>query len=118
MGKFLAFSRTQESSADQAGATFLRKAGISGKGSLEFFKKLQNQEYRLAIPQTDSYDRTHPLTSERIAALENLYRASPAWNTPPDPKPDVRYQRNKGKLNGFVEDSEQALRLYPETDTR
>src|SRR3546814_8431761 len=58
MGKFLAFSRTQESSADQAGASFLYKAGISGKGSLDFFRKLQNQEYRLAIPQTDSYDRT------------------------------------------------------------
>src|SRR3546814_10178446 len=50
MGKFLAFSRTQESSADQAGASFLYKAGISGKGSLDFFRKLQNQEYRLAIP--------------------------------------------------------------------
>src|SRR3546814_13707553 len=70
MGKFLAFSRTQESSADQAGASFLYKAGISGKGSLDFFRKLQNQEYRLAIPQTDSYDRTHPLSGERIAALE------------------------------------------------
>src|SRR3546814_19115358 len=85
MGKFLAFSRTQESSADQAGASFLYKAGISGKGSLDFFRKLQNQEYRLAIPQTDSYDRTHPLSGERIAALETLYRASPAWAKPPDP---------------------------------
>src|SRR3546814_11625215 len=96
MGKVLAFSRTQESSADQAGATFLRKAGISGKGSLEFFKKLQNQEYRLAIPQTDSYDRTHPLTGVRIAALENLYSASPAWYTPPAPQLHVRYQRITG----------------------
>src|SRR3546814_5781855 len=74
--------------------------------------------YRLAIPQTDSYDRTHPLTGERIAALENLYRASPAWNTPPDPKLDVRYQRIKGKLTGFVEDSAQVMRLYPETEDR
>src|SRR3546814_17823862 len=65
-----------ESSADQAGASFLYKVGISGKGSLDFFRKLQNQEYRLAIPQTDSYDRTHPLSGERIAALETLYRRS------------------------------------------
>ena len=117
MGKFLAFSRTQESSADQAGATFLQKAGISGKGSLDFFRKLQNQEYRLAIPQKDSYDRTHPLTSERIAALETLYKASPAWNKPPDPALDARFQRVKGKLTGFVEDPGQVMRLYPETDT-
>ncbi len=116
MGKFLAFSRTQENSADQAGALFLRRAGISGKGSLEFFKKLQNQEYRLAIPQSDSYDRTHPLTSDRIAALENLYKASPAWNKPPDPALDARFQRIKGKLTGFVEDSQRVMQLYPESD--
>ena len=64
---FLAFTRAQESSADLAGASYLSKAGISGKGSIQFFKKLQNQEYRLAIYAKDSYDRTHPLSSERIA---------------------------------------------------
>lgn len=117
MGKFLAFSRTQESSADQAGASFLYKAGISGKGSLEFFRKLQNQEYRLAIPQTDSYDRTHPLSGERIAALETLYRASPAWNKPPDPAMEARFQRIKGKLTGYMEEPPQVMRLYPETDS-
>ena len=51
LGKFLAFNRVQESAADQAGASFLTKAGISGKGSISFFKKLQNQEFRLAIRQ-------------------------------------------------------------------
>src|SRR5688500_18238071 len=44
MGKFLAFTRVQESSADQAGASFLTKAGVSGKGSLALFKKLQGEE--------------------------------------------------------------------------
>jgi predicted Zn-dependent protease len=43
LGGFLAFTRAQESSADLAGAAYLAKAGVSGKGSLEFFKKLQNQ---------------------------------------------------------------------------
>src|SRR3546814_4632050 len=111
MGKFLAFSRTQESSADQAGASFLYKAGISGKGSLDFLRKLQNQEYRLAIPQTDSYDRTHPLSGERIAALETLYRASPAWDKPPDPAMEARFQRIKGKLTGYMEEPPQVMRL-------
>ena len=60
LGKFLAFTRTQEATADQAGATYLSKAGISGKGMLDFFGKLQNQEYRLAIYAKDSYDRDPP----------------------------------------------------------
>ena len=37
---------------------------------LDFFAKLQNQEYRLAIYSKDSFDRDHPLSSERIQALE------------------------------------------------
>ena len=38
------------------------------QGSIQFFKKLQNQEYRLAVYATDSYNRTHPLSSERVAS--------------------------------------------------
>ena len=70
MGAFLAFTRTQEATADASAVKTLHGAGISGKGMLDFFAKLQNQEYRLAIYSKDSYDRTHPLSSERIQALE------------------------------------------------
>jgi predicted Zn-dependent protease len=115
MGQFLAFTRAQESSADMAGAQYLAKAGISGKGSLQFFKKLQNQEYRLAIYAKDSYDRTHPLSSERINSLQTLYQADPAWNRPTDPQLEERFQRVKAKLIGFV-DPKQAVVKYPESD--
>lgn len=115
LGQFLAFTRAQESSADQAGAKYLSIAGISGKGSLEFFKKLQNQEYRLAIYAKDSYDRTHPLSSERIQVLEGVYKKDPAWNRPVDPDLEARFERVKAKLIGFV-NPKQALIKYPETD--
>ena len=115
MGSFLGFSRAQESTADLAGASYLSKAGISGQGSLEFFKKLANQEYRLAIPQEDSYARTHPLSSERIASLEQIYRADPAWKRPTDPALEARFQRVKAKLAGYI-DPKRAVVLYPETD--
>ena len=115
MGRFMAFTRSQESSADMAGAKYLSAAGISGKGSLEFFKKLANQEYRLAIYATDSYDRTHPLSSERINTLENIYKKDPAWGTPPDPRLEARFQRVKAKLIGFV-DPKKAVVRYPESD--
>jgi predicted Zn-dependent protease len=114
MGKFLAFTRTQESSADAAGASFLNKAGISGKGSLGFFKKLQNQEFRYAIPQEDSYARTHPLTGERMAALEEVYKTAPSWDSKSDPALEARFQRVKAKLAGYVDDPRRTLQLYPE----
>ena len=117
MGSFLSFTRAQEASSDQAGALYLSKAGITGRGSIEFFKKLQNQEYRLAIFAKDSYNRTHPLSSERIAALTELYQKDPAWNRRTDPALEARFQRVKAKLVGFVT-PQQAVKLYPETDQR
>ncbi len=116
MSKFLAFSRAQESSADLAGARYLHTAGISGKGSLEFFKKLQNQEYRLAIPQDNSYGRTHPLSGERISVLREVYEPDPAWNKAPDPALEKRFERIKAKLIGFVSEPTQTLAKYPESD--
>lgn len=116
MGKFLAFSRTQESSADAAGASYLSKAGISGKGMIAFFKTLQNVEFRYAIPQEDSYGRTHPLTGERIAALQGALQQDPAWNAPPNADIEARFQRVKAKLRGFVTEPSQTLHTYPLTD--
>ncbi len=115
LGTFLAFTRAQESSADLAGASYLSKAGISGRGSIEFFKKLQNQEYRLAIYAKDSYDRTHPLSSERIASLTEVYTKDPAWNRRTDPAIETRFQRVKAKLIGYVTPRE-ATKYYPESD--
>jgi predicted Zn-dependent protease len=115
MGKFLAFSRATESSADQSAVRYLSAAGISGKGMLEFFNKLQNEEYRLAIYATDSYARTHPLSSERIQALEQRFKQDPAWDRPPDPALNARFLRVKAKLMGFV-DPKHAVIKYPESD--
>lgn len=116
LGKFLAFSREQESRADQAGASYLSKAGMSGRGSIAFFKRLQNIEYRYAIPQDDSYERTHPLSGERIAVLQEIYERDPAWKKPTDPALEARFQRIRAKLKGFVQAPADTLRDYPETD--
>jgi predicted Zn-dependent protease len=93
----------------------LSKAGISGKGMLDFFGKLQNMEYRLAIYDKDSFDRDHPLSSERIEALQQTLRSDPAWNKPVDPKLEARFERVKAKLLGYV-DPKQAVLRYPESD--
>lgn len=115
LGKYLAYSRTQESSADAAGARYLDTAGISGEGMLDFFKKLQNYEYRLAIPQDDSFNRSHPLSGERIAALTHDLHQSAAWNRPTPPKLEERFELVQAKLRGFVNDKDDVLQTYPET---
>jgi predicted Zn-dependent protease len=118
MSKFLAFSRTQESSADAAGATFLRTAGISGKGSIAFFQKLRKQEYRLSssYADVDPYAQTHPMSADRAELLEAEYRKSPAWDAKTDPALEARFQRVKAKLAGFVDDPTTTIRNYPVTN--
>lgn len=116
LGKFLAFSRAQEGTADASGARYLSAAGITGKGSINFFKKLQNFEFRLGIPQEDSYGRTHPLSGERISVLEDTYSVDPAWNKPLNPKWETDFKRIKAKLTGFLADPNATLRDYPESD--
>jgi len=116
LGRFLAFSRTQESSADAAGVSFLHGAGISGRGSLAFFERLQDMEFRMNIPQDNGYARTHPLNSERLAMLEHAYQSDPAWDRQTDPALEERFQRVRAKLIGFVEDPRRVMTRYPETD--
>ena len=82
---------------------------------LDFFGKLQNQEYRLAIYAKDSYDRTHPLSNERIEALQVAFKSDPAWAKPVDPVLEARFERVKAKLFGFV-NAKQAIIKYPESD--
>ena len=118
VGKYLAFSREQESSADAAGAQFLSKAGISGRGSISFFKKLQNLEYRHGYTRTadSEFYSTHPMTSDRITTLQDTYQADPAWNRLSDPIVEARFQRVKAKLLGYVAQPGRTLQVYPETD--
>nr|WP_137677105.1 M48 family metalloprotease [Parerythrobacter lutipelagi] len=117
LGKYLAFSRVQESSADAAGAEYLSKAGISGKGSLDFFKKLQNQEFRYGVSQDDdqAFVRTHPMSGDRIATLRESYTIDPAWDTPTDPAIQARFERVKAKLFGYINEPGRTLQEYPES---
>lgn len=116
LGKFLAFSRVQESSADAAGVEYLTKGGVSGKGLVAFFKKLQNQEYRYGYNSKDGYDRTHPLSRERVTRLTDALEKDASWNNATDPQLEARFQRVKAKLKGYVLDPPDAIRAYPETD--
>jgi predicted Zn-dependent protease len=115
LGEMLAFTRAQEATADASGAIFLSKAGISGKGMLDFFAKLQNEEYRYGYFAKDSFDRDHPLSSERIQALEQKLKGDPAWAKPIDPALEARFQRVKAKLLGYV-NPRLAVTKYPESD--
>ncbi|WP_126173248.1 M48 family metalloprotease [Altericroceibacterium xinjiangense] len=115
LGSYLAFSRVQEASADAASAQYLSTAGITGKGSLSFFRKLQNLEFRYGYSQSEdaAFARTHPLSSERIQRLEGDFKVDPAWDKQPDPELQQRFERARAKLYGYLAEPADTLNSYP-----
>jgi predicted Zn-dependent protease len=113
---FLAYSRTQESSADQAGVKFLTEAGISARGMRNFMEKLEGQEL-LSTASQDPYLRSHPLTQERVEFLENFVANSPLKDTKVSPALYERHARMQAKLYAFTNSLQYTLRKYPPSDT-
>lgn len=66
----LAFSRDFEWEADRVGFETLRKAGFDVRGMAAFFERLQRAA-RLYENNATAYLRTHPLSGERMADMQN-----------------------------------------------
>jgi predicted Zn-dependent protease len=118
MGKFLAYSRQQEGSADASAIRHLNDAHLSGKGMISFFGKLKHEEYRLTPSYTsiDPYAMDHPMTADRQAALEADLEKSPYWDRPIDPKEEARFLRIKAKLTGYLDDPPIVMNKFPNSD--
>lgn len=69
----LNFTRKHEKEADRIGFHILQKAGFDPNGMAVFFERLQNAG-RYHENGAPSYLRTHPLTYERIADIQNRTR--------------------------------------------
>ncbi len=99
---FLAYSRTMESAADQAGVTYLDRVGISSEGMLSFFEQLEDQEL---LPQSRQaeYVRTHPLTRDRIEFVRQHVRNSDLTGRPLPDDYIESYRRVQAKLISFLQ---------------
>lgn len=72
----LNYSRDFEREADRFGLQLLEKAGFDIRGMASFFERLQKFG-RLYENNAPGYLRTHPLTTERIADMENRIQQRP-----------------------------------------
>jgi predicted Zn-dependent protease len=97
----MGYSREQESRADQAGASYLEAAGLSGRGLVNFFDNFRYQEV-FAEARRFGYFRSHPLSSSRIDALRARVEGLSNYNTPDDPENVRRHEIMKAKLQGFI----------------
>ena len=72
----LAYSRDFEREADRVGIQVLERSGFDVRGMGTFFQRLQRSS-RLYENNAPAYLQTHPLTTERIADMENRIQAMP-----------------------------------------
>lgn len=110
----LGYSREQESRADQAGATLLDKAGLSGKGLADFFDNFRYQEV-FDEARRFAYFRSHPISSDRIEALRRRVESQPNYDKPDTPESLAAHAIMKAKLDGFL-NPQVAITKYSETD--
>lgn len=111
----LGYSRAFERDADRAGLEILEKAGFDVRGMPVFFERLQRAT-RVYENNAPVYMRSHPLTTERIADMEN--RASSMRYRQVADSADYGYARAKLRANAgtapeAVKDLESLLATRP-----
>lgn len=114
MNNYLAFSRVQESAADQAGLRFLTTANLNPEGLPGFLDKLSSQEL-LPTSQQSQFVRTHPLSRDRVDVLQHKVDESPLKAKPFPPAWDDQYARVKAKLLAYTSPQQVAYK-YPSSD--
>lgn len=112
---FLRYSQTQEGAADSAAMRLLDATGQSSRGLLDFLRTMEDQEL-LAVGRQDPYLRSHPLTRDRISAIEAHVERSRHTNAPALQTHDEMHSRMVAKITAFLEPASTTFRRYPESD--
>ena len=108
----LAYSRSEEASADQAGLRYLAAAGSDPQAMLEVLDHFRGQD-ALVGAYVDPYAQNHPLWSERIALIEDRVAKLPPGG-PPSEEDVYWHARMVAKLDAFLGSPAQTLRKYPD----
>ena len=97
----------EERSADEAAIKLLNATHQSPLGLLNFMKKIK-QDNVLSGKEEVPYFRTHPVSNERIAFIENALKDSPYQ----DQKKNKFFLRVKAKLKSYLQKPEQTFGEY------
>lgn len=99
--RFLSTTRSFEASADQAAIKSMEAANLNPEGLLTFMQKLEGEEL---LPQTQQseYIRSHPLTRNRIDALQSRVSTSTKTDLNFPSEWIEQHARMKAKLVGFI----------------
>jgi predicted Zn-dependent protease len=105
--KQLDFTRTHEQEADRVGLDILEKSNFNIHAMPEFLNRLQLAT-RLLEGQAPTYLRTHPITSDRVADIENRVSKQP-YRLIPD---SLDFQLVRAKLHAARKTAPDAIAYF------
>lgn len=112
----LAYQRGEEQAADRSALTYLNAIKQSPKGLVETFERMASDSL-FTSTRVDKYTVSHPLPSERVAALKEEAAKSPYYNQPDPPARQVKHDLIRAKLFAFTAPQNEVARRYPAYDT-
>jgi predicted Zn-dependent protease len=116
MGQMAAFTRVQESTADQIAAKLLLATHQSPMGMYRTFQRFASEEAMSAY-KMDKFAVDHPSGQDRVFDLNDMVESSPYREVQDSPEVLHTFQMVQAKLAGFVLPVKDALLRYPESDT-
>jgi predicted Zn-dependent protease len=114
--QFMQFSRVQEATADQMGQKFLRETDQSGRGMLDVFERMADEEAMSAY-KVDPLAMDHPADRDRIDLLQRIVDSSPYKDVKDTPAAMHAFHMAQAKLAGFLDAVDMVLTRYPTTDS-
>lgn len=106
----LNFTRDNEREADRVGLQILDNAGFDPRGMVVFFERLQRAT-RVYDGGAPSYLRTHPLTFERIADIQNRLSSLPYRQVPDT----IEFQLIRAKLKAELDAPRDAVTFFEQS---
>ena len=113
---FFAYTRSEEAGADQAGFSYLDRAGIDPQSMLDVLDLFRGQDLE-SVRYQDPYARTHPPSANRISLLTARVGTARSRGAKPDPALADDFARLQGKLEGFLRSPRDVLRRYDPPQT-
>ncbi|APV51714.1 hypothetical protein BWI17_19700 [Betaproteobacteria bacterium GR16-43] len=106
----LDYTREHEREADRVGLALLERAGLDTRGMVTFFERLLRANRLNEFKGAPSYLRTHPLTTERIADMQDrLQPQSTALRMVPD---SIEYRIARAKIRAMMGAPNEAVAYF------